>query len=136
MSVVKEASKSSSYTSGTINVQNTNINEPISQDPIDLNPSDQEPAQGIDRKVSSSNQYIRIRVITSDRTNEIHFRLKYDIPMIRMKRAYASKFGLNADELRFVFDGLRITDNDTPKTLRMADEDVVEIYQERTGGGM
>lgn len=109
----KEASNSFSCTSGTIN---------------------QELAQGIDSKVSSS--YIRIRVITSDMSNEINFRLKYEVQMVRMKHAYATKLGLNANELRFVFDGHRITDNDTPKTLGMIDDDVVEMYQEKIGGGM
>jgi len=83
-----------------------------------------------------TDQYIRIRVITSDNANEVHFRLKQEVPMARMKRAYALKVGHSADELRYVFDGHRITDFDTPKSLGMVNDDVVEIYQERSGGGM
>jgi len=96
----------------------------------------EKPNKGTDEKGKPSDSYIRIRVITSDRSNEVHFRLKLDVSMSRMKRAYAQKLGHNADELRFVFDGHRITDFDTPKSLGMVDDDVVEIYQERTGGGM
>jgi len=83
-----------------------------------------------------SDGYINLRVITSDMANEVHFRLKSEVPLVRMKIAYCKKLGLNKDELRFMFDGYRITDNDTPAKLGMIDGDVIEIYQERLGGGM
>lgn len=81
-------------------------------------------------------EYIRLRVITSDMTNEVHFRVKSATALGRLKRSYCSKLGFQLGELRFVFDGHRITDDDTPKTLGMIDDDVIEIYQERTGGGI
>ncbi len=37
--------------------------------------------------------------------------------------------------LRFLFDGKRINDDDTPKALEMENDDVIEVYQEQTGGG-
>ncbi|XP_014674277.1 PREDICTED: putative small ubiquitin-related modifier 8 [Priapulus caudatus] len=40
-----------------------------------------------------------------------------------------------ASSLRFLFDGRRINDDDTPKQLEMENEDVIEVYQEQTGGG-
>ncbi|KAL5236243.1 hypothetical protein ACI65C_003653 [Semiaphis heraclei] len=89
-----------------------------------------------DDKVSSSVEYIQVRVITCDLTNEVHFRLKAEVEMIRMKKAYCKKLGHEVGEIRFVFDGLRITDSDTPKSLGLVDDDVIEVYQERTGGGM
>lgn len=78
--------------------------------------------------------YIRLRVITSDMTNEVHFRVKAATSLGRLKRSYCGRLGFQADELRFVFDGHRITDDDTPKSLNMVNDDVIEIYQERTGG--
>lgn len=36
--------------------------------------------------------------------------------------------------LRFLFDGRRINDTDTPKTLEMEDDDAIEVYQEQAGG--
>jgi len=36
--------------------------------------------------------------------------------------------------LRFLFDGRRINDDDTPKSLEMEEDDVIEVYQEQTGG--
>lgn len=82
----------------------------------------------------TTDEYIRLRVITSDMTNEVHFRVKAATSLGRLKRSYCSKLGFQSDELRFVFDGHRITDEDTPKSLGMINDDVIEIYQERTGG--
>lgn len=83
---------------------------------------------------TTSDEYIRLRVITSDMTNEVHFRVKSATALGRLKRSYCSKLGFQVEELRFVFDGHRITDEDTPKSLGMINDDVIEIYQERTGG--
>jgi len=85
-------------------------------------------------KTAATDEYIRLRVITSDMTNEVHFRVKAATALVRLKRSYCSKLGFQVDELRFVFDGHRITDEDTPKSLGMINDDVIEIYQERTGG--
>ena len=35
---------------------------------------------------------------------------------------------------RFLFDGRRINDDETPKALEMEQDDVIEVYQEQTGG--
>ncbi|XP_050428790.1 small ubiquitin-related modifier-like [Adelges cooleyi] len=88
----------------------------------------------IPEEKASSDEYIRLRVITSDMTNEVHFRVKSATALGRLKRSYCSKLGFQVEELRFVFDGHRITDDDTPKKLGMMNDDVIEIYQERTGG--
>lgn len=42
--------------------------------------------------------------------------------------------GVPMNTLRFLFEGQRISDNQTPKELGMEDEDVIEVYQEQTGG--
>lgn len=89
-----------------------------------------------EEKAATTDEYIRLRVITSDMTNEVHFRVKAATALGRLKRSYCSKLGFQVEELRFVFDGHRITDDDTPKSLGMMNDDVIEIYQERTGGFM
>ncbi|KAK7582650.1 hypothetical protein V9T40_014095 [Parthenolecanium corni] len=42
--------------------------------------------------------------------------------------------GVQLAGLRFLFDGRRISDEDTPKSLEMEDGDVIEVYQEQSGG--
>ena len=36
--------------------------------------------------------------------------------------------------LRFVFDGNRIQDADTPDTFDMVDDDAIEVFMQQTGG--
>uniref|UniRef100_A0A8P0PLB7 Ubiquitin-like domain-containing protein n=1 Tax=Canis lupus familiaris TaxID=9615 RepID=A0A8P0PLB7_CANLF len=38
------------------------------------------------------------------------------------------------NSLRFLFEGQRVADNHTPKELDVEAEDVIEVYQEQTGG--
>ena len=45
-----------------------------------------------------------------------------------------SKVGVPVTSLRFLFDGRRINDDETPKALEMEQDDVIEVYQEQTGG--
>ncbi|CAG0893283.1 unnamed protein product [Darwinula stevensoni] len=42
--------------------------------------------------------------------------------------------GVPVTSLRFLFDGRRINDEETPKQLDMENDDVIEVYQEQTGG--
>jgi len=133
MSGDEEASKSLPSTSETNNTEE--LNEQDTPPEVDAN-TNAGALEVTDDKASSSDEYIRLRVITSDMTNEVHFRVKAATSLVRLKRSYCSKLGHQVDELRFVFDGHRITDDDTPKKLGMINDDVIEIYQERTGGGM
>eukprot|EP00102_Acyrthosiphon_pisum_P020317 XP_016657527.1 PREDICTED: small ubiquitin-related modifier-like isoform X2 [Acyrthosiphon pisum] len=89
-----------------------------------------------DEKAPAANEYICLHIITSDFTNEVRFRVKAGSAFIRLKRSYCSKMGFEVDQVRFMFDGYRITDDDTALKLGMTDNDIVEIYQEKTGGGM
>ncbi|XP_027853374.1 small ubiquitin-related modifier-like [Aphis gossypii] len=130
MSGDEETSKSVPSTSETNNIEESNEQNTAT---TDVNTVALEVA---DDKTSTSDDYIRLRVITSDLNNEVHFRVKAATPLVRLKRSYCSKLGHQIDELRFVFDGHRITDEDTPKKLGMINDDVIEIYQERSGGGI
>lgn len=52
----------------------------------------------------------------------------------KLKQAYCDRQGVPLNSLRFLFDGQRINDEQTPKDLEMEDDDVIEVYQEQTGG--
>jgi len=131
MSGDEEASKSLPSTSET-----NNITESTEQNIEGDGNTNAGALEVTDDKAAAADEYIRLRVITSDMTNEVHFRVKAATALVRLKRSYCSKLGFQVGELRFVFDGHRITDDDTPKKLGMINDDVIEIYQERTGGGM
>lgn len=80
--------------------------------------------------------YVTIRVCPADDTSEVMFRVKKLCRLDRLKRAYCAKLGIDELELRFVFEGHRITDEDTPKELGIENNGVIEVYQQRMGGFM
>ena len=67
-------------------------------------------------------------------SNEVHFRVKMGTLMGKLKKSYADRVGVSPASLRFLFDGRRINDDDSPKSLDMENDDVIEVYQEQTGG--
>ena len=69
-------------------------------------------------------------------SNEIHFRVKQTTQMGKLKKSYSERVGVPVTSLRFLFDGRRINDDETPKALEMEQDDVIEVYQEQTGGGV
>merc|ERR1712183_172380 len=78
-------------------------------------------------------EYIKLKVVGQD-SNEIHFRVKMTTQMGKLKKSYSERVGVPVSSLRFLFDGRRINDDETPKQLEMEQDDVVEVYQEQTGG--
>ncbi|KJH53226.1 ubiquitin family protein [Dictyocaulus viviparus] len=78
-------------------------------------------------------EYIKLKVVGQD-SNEVHFRVKSGTAMGKLKKSYADRTGVAVSSLRFLFDGRRINDDDTPKTLEMEEDDVIEVYQEQVGG--
>lgn len=42
--------------------------------------------------------------------------------------------GMTRDAVRFIFDGERISDGDTPKSLQMEDDDVIDAVLQQVGG--
>ena len=80
-------------------------------------------------------EYIKLKVVGQD-SNEIHFRVKQTTQMGKLKKSYSERVGVPVTSLRFLFDGRRINDDETPKALEMEQDDVIEVYQEQTGGGV
>ncbi|OTF83686.1 small ubiquitin-related modifier-like protein [Euroglyphus maynei] len=79
-------------------------------------------------------EYIKIKVVGQD-TTELHFRVKKTTSFSKLKKSYSDRVGVPLSSLRFLFDGRRIDDSDTPQSLEMEEEDVIEVFQEQTGGG-
>merc|ERR1719471_2210369 len=47
---------------------------------------------------------------------------------------YCERAGLALQTIRFSFDGTRINEGDTPKSLDMEDGDTIEVFQQQSGG--
>jgi len=67
-------------------------------------------------KDSNEGEYIKLKVVGQD-SNEIHFRVKMTTQLGKLKRSYADRVGVSVASLRFLFDGRRINDEETPKQL-------------------
>ncbi|ESO11507.1 hypothetical protein HELRODRAFT_166510 [Helobdella robusta] len=88
------------------------------------------------KKVDEKNgEFIRLKVMGQDQS-EVHFKVKMTTKMSKLKKSYSERQGVPIGYLRFLFDGRRLNDDETPKQLGMTDEDVIEVYQEQVGGSM
>lgn len=91
-----------------------------------------EPAAGAP-KPEGGDDYIKLKVVGQD-NSEVHFKVKLSTNMCKLKKSYSDRQGVPVTSLRFLFDGRRINDDETPKALEMEDGDVIEVYQEQVGG--
>ena len=78
-------------------------------------------------------EYIKLKVYGQD-SNEIHFRIKMSTVMGKLKKSYCERVGVPENSLRFIFDGQWINDDETPKGLKMEQDDVIAAYLEQAGG--
>jgi len=90
---------------------------------------------GDSNEVKPDSEHINLKVMGSD-NSEVHFKIKRTTQLKKLKMAYCDRQGIPQNSVRFLFDGQRITDEMTPKQLEMEDDDVIEVYQEQTGGEM
>lgn len=79
-------------------------------------------------------KYIKLKVVGNSDSTGIHFKLKMTTPLLKLKKAYSTHKDIPVSGLRFLFDGKRINDEDTPMKLDMRDDDQIEVYHEQTGG--
>jgi len=49
--------------------------------------------------------------------------------------AYCSRQGLSIAQCRFIFDGERLKEDDSPEKLEMENGDEIDVMVEQTGGG-
>jgi len=84
-------------------------------------------------KKDKGEEYIKLKVVGQDHS-EVYFKVKMTTSMAKLKKHYAERQGIALNSFRLLFDGRRLADEDTPKRLDMNDDDVIEAYQEQTGG--
>ena len=66
--------------------------------------------------------------------SEVHFRVWPHTKMHKVLQAYCQKKSLEQGSVRFVFDGFRVGQEETPAERRgMEDGDIVEVYSEQAG---
>ncbi|KAL7529610.1 hypothetical protein ACHAXR_003051 [Thalassiosira sp. AJA248-18] len=76
-----------------------------------------------------SDDHINVKVVGVD-NSETNFKIKKTAQLVTLKQLYADQQGVSMVSLRFLYDGQRVLDDDSPKTLEMEEGDVIEVYPE------
>lgn len=77
--------------------------------------------------------HLNIRV-SGHGQSEIFFKIKKTTQLKKLMEAYCERLGKQPGSLRFLFDGQRISPNDTPQQLGLQNEDCIEVMVEQFGG--
>lgn len=93
-------------------------------------------------------EHLNIKV--TDNNNEVFFKIKRSTKLEKLMKAFCERQGKDLNTVRFLYDGDRVTQNDSPDTvcashwhsarsnmlqLGMDDGDTLEVHQEQIGGG-
>ncbi|CAI2383127.1 unnamed protein product [Moneuplotes crassus] len=90
--------------------------------------------KGEESKDSESNETrINIKVKNQD-GGEIFFKIRRGTMLKKLMDAYCQRQGLMVSTCRFIFDGERIKETDTPDSLSMEEGDEIDLMVEQTGG--
>eukprot|EP00127_Corallochytrium_limacisporum_P004214 Clim_evm159s157 gene=Clim_evmTU159s157 len=79
-------------------------------------------------------QTINLRVKSNDGAS-VHFRVKRSTQLKKLMTAYCERQGMSLNTVRFLYDGERVQNEDTPNSLQMDDDEIIEVFQEQVGGG-
>jgi small ubiquitin-related modifier len=93
----------------------------------------QQQTQDPEPKLEDSNATINIKVVSAA-GEEVFFKIKRSTKLSKLQGAYASKVGKDVNSIRFLYDGTRINDDDTPASLDMEDNDTIDVMVEQVGG--
>ncbi|KXN91528.1 Ubiquitin-like protein pmt3/smt3 [Leucoagaricus sp. SymC.cos] len=69
--------------------------------------------------------------VTSAMGDEVMFKIKRNTKLSKLQAAYAKRIGKDAGSIRFLFEGKRLDDDDTPASLDMDDGDSIDAMVER-----
>jgi len=79
-------------------------------------------------------KHINLKVVNS--SNDItHFKIKKNTALKKLMNAYCERANLNRGATRFLHEGTRINDDNTPMSLNMEEGDTLEVFTEQLGGG-
>jgi len=82
---------------------------------------------------TEDNAPINVKVVSSG-GEEVFFKIKRNTRLSKLQAAYATKVGKDVGSIRFLYDGTRINEDDTPASLDMEDNDTIDVMVEQVGG--
>jgi small ubiquitin-related modifier len=66
-----------------------------------------------DEEKKEGGEHINLKVVTQD-GNEIYFKCKQTTPLQKLMHAFCNRQGVSTNSVRFLFDGNRINETQTP----------------------
>ena len=78
------------------------------------------------------NTYITLKIISQDGT-QIFFKCRFNTLLQKLMTAYCQRQGVAMNSVRFLFDGERLRESQTPEYLEMEDGDVIDVMMEQVG---
>ena len=78
-------------------------------------------------------KHINLKVRGQDNST-LQFKVLRNAPLKKLMNVYCERLGLSRQQLRFLYDGNRIQDNDTPMKFEMEDNDDIDVEKEADGG--
>ena len=75
---------------------------------------------------------LTLKTVTQD-GSEIYFRMRRYTPLQKLMHAFCNRQGVSMNSARFLFDGKRIIDRQTPRHLDMVEGDVIHVIVEQVG---
>jgi len=66
----------------------------------------------------------------------VFFKCKADTKLEKLMRAFCQRQGVAIESVRFLFDGNRIRENQTPNELDMEDGDSIDVVVAQVGGSI
>lgn len=91
--------------------------------------------EGEPSKSKAEVKHLNIKV-KSPTGNEVFFKVKPTTQFSKVMKAYCAKIGATPKSVRFLFDGVRIREEQTPQDLELEDEDEIDAMVEQMGGGL
>ena len=82
---------------------------------------------------SEDSEQLNLKVLGQD-GQVVQFKTKTNMPLRKLMNAYCDRNRLVLSTIRFMFDGNRIDETDTPKTMDMEDGDTIEVFTQQSGG--
>ncbi|CAI9090882.1 OLC1v1025758C1 [Oldenlandia corymbosa var. corymbosa] len=65
---------------------------------------------------------------------DVPMKIKRNIKLGKMMVAYCNHMGLQLDAVRFIFQGQRVREHQTPNDIGLQDGDVIDVWSEQFGG--
>jgi hypothetical protein len=96
--------------------------------------SEKQPAPEAKPEEKQAPKHINIKVKDMNE-GETFFKIKPTTKLSKVIDAFCQRQALDRTGVRFLFEGSRIQDDDTPESLEMDDGDMIEAMIEQTGGG-